>query len=245
MLENGLLGIDGTMYVAIPGFINAASESLCDIDNSSGCTTVAVLGNTDSLKNSTVIPFATTDQSEFTNGTNIITKQSPLVYKLNSKAEISPIAGQGRFYGSGTTNVDIWSYLQAQLMRLGDLESMRENVLSMVLDSNSSAANNLGLNTGVIENGKATDLIILKLDSDYCIDTAEDLMLGLILQKRSLEGVFKNGKLVFASDEFAAKVKQVTLSTYYTNPNLPICNSNGGHVFDSIESALQDFSYYS
>ena len=233
--------IDCTNYLAIPGFLNAGSEFITNESAqdflSQGCTTIAALGD-DEI--SGTIQFKNIWDS-YTNGDLVIEKSSPYLYTLNG-TKLSPIAGQGNHFASGTTNVDIWSYYQAQLMRLGDRDSMLENILSITLDNNQNGLKLFGKHAGVIDNGFESDLIIIKLEPFHSTQSAQEIMLNLVLQRKSIEGVFQSGKLVFGSEEFSAQVKQTTLSKYYINPNEPVLNDNDEHVFDSIESALEDFS---
>ena len=239
----GNFEIDGKDYIVLPGFINYAFEPTegSSIGNqvqeqiSQGCTTILCLGS-QKIENECVLTLNHLKSSDtYVKDKITVTKNGQFEYKVNDSIA-SPIAGAGKYYASGSTSVDIWTYLQAKLMLLRSKENMLKDVLEIIMENSATMATQF-------ESLAELDWIILKLDPPYEQKTAEELLLSVVFQKRSIEGVFKNGKLVYKSEDFSARMKQRTLSKYYENLNVPMLgHHDDNHAFDSIESALEDFS---
>ena len=239
----GNFEIDGKDYIVLPGFINYAFEPIegSSIGNqvqeqiSQGCTTILCLGS-QKIENECVLTLNHLKSSDtYVKDKITVTKNGQFEYKVNDSIA-SPIAGAGKYYASGSTSVDIWTYLQAKLMLLRSKENMLTDVLEIIMENSVTMATEF-------ETLAELDWIILKLDPLYEQKTAEELLLSVVFQKRSVEGVFKNGKLVYKSEDFSARMKQLSLSKYYENLNVPMLgHHDNNHAFDSIESALEDFS---
>lgn len=63
--------------------------------------------------------------------------------------------------------------------------------------------------------------------------------------ENKVAAAFKNGAMLFAQDEFTDIYQAASLSMYYDQANDPTAvNGSNKYEFDSIESALEEFSTF-
>jgi hypothetical protein len=181
------------------------------------------------------------DGEEYHYNDQMIRKVSNLQYSLTDKS-ISPF-GTGDFFGGGDDCVisgSIWNYIHFRMAQGHD-------VLDILASITRKPADILNVPTGVIEHGKSADMIVFKVESSWNLSNNRNALTSIFLHQgndQKVTGAFKNGSLVYSSDEFSNLVKQNTLYKYYSQPNVAPSKVNGTYEFDSIESALEDFSLF-
>jgi hypothetical protein len=169
----------------------------------------------------------------------VVRKVSPMEYSITDKS-VSPL-GSGDLFGSGDSRIvsgSIWNYIHFRM-------AQQHDVLEIFASITQQPAEILKISSGVIENGSMADVILFKVESRWDLSDNQSVLKSIFLHQgndRRVAGAFKNGYLVYASDEFSNLVKQNTLSKYYSQPNVAPSEVNGTYEFDSIESALEDFS---
>ncbi len=168
-----------------------------------------------------------------------LTKKSGLDYILQNQ-KVGPF---GTFFGSGDSRIvngSVWSFVACRI-------SQNDSFLDIYNHLTRDAAQLLSLPTGVIEPGYQADIILFKIEPHWNMSSSESILSSIFLHQGN-QGrtacTYKDGEIVYASDEFSNLVKQHQMSKYYLQPNIAPTNVDGTQEFDSIESALEDFRIY-
>jgi hypothetical protein len=238
--------IDMAGYIALPGFINSGIEtsfqSDIQIQVESGCSTNIVLG---SIESETTLNFNPSAEGFQRNGLSI-NKLNNTTYALKKPASNSDdiasstntctiSAGNSDIFGSGSPKFHsrtVWSYITLKL-------SLGVSAIDILRSITTTPSKLLRITQGIIDQGLPCDLVIFKIPSLSSLH--EGILETLFYSEannRKCAGLFKNGKLIYADNQFADLYKQNTLLKYYNSKNIPKDNSDKTE-FDTIEDAIE------
>jgi hypothetical protein len=202
-----------------------------------GCTTNVVL-DADLFTSKTIIA-GKKNGNDFIVNEKKIDRKSGINYYVDG-VPVGPFALNG-LYGSGDSlyvTGSIWNYISSNLAQ------DNYNATELFFNLTAKPAELLHIEAGIIEKGYPADVILFKIQENWDISSTDSLLESIFLHQGNdgkVAGVFKNGILLYGSDEVSNLIKQNTLSKYYSEPNIAPTTLNAKYEFDSIESALEDF----
>jgi hypothetical protein len=214
----------------------------------SGCSTNIVLGGVDvgSKISKTVVPIHLKEDEYMLWGIKF-EKKTSLHYIVNGR-DVKPIGTKALFGAGNSQDISgsVWNYISSQLVDLNESDICNK-VKDILSDLTVNAANAVGLFAGYIDSGLPADIILFKKQAEWDCSSTESLLKALFLHQGNeskVAATFKQGILVYASDDFSNFLKQKTLEKYYSSPNVAPNDVSEKYEFDSIEEALEDFSTF-
>lgn len=247
--------LDCSGYIALPGFFdcfkyvteNSTVELSMKASVLSGCTTVCLAGCSDESN------LAAAQQS--TIATTIPLRKIGDCWKIQESSTVK-INLAGSQLDSGKSVIPLNQINNDGYFASGDISKQNFSVWDRIkyqTSTNTSPteilckltiepANSLHLMAGLIEEGYPSDLVLIKIESSWDTSSLESILSAVFLKggRESVSAVFKSGRLIHSTDQFADLFKNATLHHYYTRENNLLTQPPTTHVFDTIEKAIQE-----